>query len=140
MSVTDDEIREILTETRVIALVGWSPNPARPSHGVARFLAAHGYRVIPVTPGQAGGIALGERIRGSLSEITESVDMIDIFRRPEAIGPIVDEALERFPELKTVWMQLGLFHPEAAAKARARGIRVVENRCPAIEYPRLIGA
>lgn len=140
MSVTDDEIRDILTETRVIALVGWSPNPARPSHGVARFLAAHGYRVIPVNPGQAGGMALGERIRASLSEITESVDMIDIFRAPEAIGPIVDEALERFPELKTVWMQLGLFHPEAAAKARARGVRVVENRCPAIEYPRLIGA
>lgn len=140
MSVTDDDIRDILTETRVIALVGWSPNPARPSHGVARFLAAHGYRVIPVNPGQAGGMALGERIRASLSEITEPVDMIDIFRAPEAIGPIVDEALDRFPELKTVWMQLGLFHPEAAAKARARGVRVVENRCPAIEYPRLIGA
>lgn len=140
MSVTDDEIRDILTETRVIALVGWSPNPARPSHGVARFLAAHGYRVIPVNPGQAGGMALGERIRASLAEITEPVDMIDIFRAPEAIGPIVDEALSRFPELKTVWMQLGLFHPEAAAKARARGVRVVENRCPAIEYPRLIGA
>lgn len=140
MSVTDDDIRDILTETRVIALVGWSPNPARPSHGVARFLAAHGYRVIPVNPGQAGGMALGERIRASLSEITEPVDMIDIFRAPEAIGPIVDEALERFPELKTVWMQLGLFHAEAAAKARARGVRVVENRCPAIEYPRLIGA
>ena len=140
MSVTDDDIRDILTETRVIALVGWSPNPARPSHGVARFLAAHGYRVIPVNPGQAGGMALGERIRASLAEITEPVDMIDIFRAPEAIGPIVDEALERFPELKTVWMQLGLFHPEAAAKARARGVRVVENRCPAIEYPRLIGA
>lgn len=140
MSVTDDDIRDILTETRVIALVGWSPNPARPSHGVARFLAAHGYRVIPVNPGQSGGMALGERIRGSLSEITEPVDMIDIFRAPEAIGPIVDEALDRFPELKTVWMQLGLFHAEAAAKARARGVRVVENRCPAIEYPRLIGA
>lgn len=140
MSVTDDDIRDILTETRVIALVGWSPNPARPSHGVARFLAAHGYRVIPVNPGQAGGMALGERIRASLAEITEPVDMIDIFRAPEAIGPIVDEALDRFPELKTVWMQLGLFHPEAAAKARARGVRVVENRCPAIEYPRLIGA
>lgn len=136
----DDEIRDILTTTRVIALVGWSPNPACPSHGVARFLVRHGYRVIPVNPGQAGGMALGETIRASLSDIAEPVDMVDIFRKSDAIGPIVDEALERLPELRTIWMQLGLFHPEAAAKARARGIRVVENRCPAIEYPRLIGA
>jgi uncharacterized protein len=134
---SDDELRDILTRTRVIALVGWSPKPDRPSHRVAAFLVHHGYRVIPVNPGQAGMLALGERVRASLSEIAEPVDMVDIFRRSEEVGPVVDEALERFAELRTVWMQLGVFNPEAAARARMRGVTVVENRCPAIEIPRL---
>jgi predicted CoA-binding protein len=137
MPHTDDDLRAILTRSRVIALVGWSPKPDRPSHRVAAFLAQRGYRVIPVNPGQAGMLALGETVRASLSDIAESVDMVDIFRRSEEVGPVVDEALERFPELRTVWMQLGVFNPEAAARARARGVDVVENRCPAIEIPRL---
>jgi uncharacterized protein len=137
MDPTDAEIADILTTTRVIALVGWSPNPDRPSHGVARYLAARGYRVIPVNPGQAGLAALGETVRASLSEIREPVDMVDIFRRSDAVLPVVVEALAAFPDLKTIWMQLGVENAEAAALAEARGVRVVQNRCPAIEIPRL---
>lgn len=133
----DDRLTKILTSCRVIALVGWSPKSDRPSHGVARFLAARDYRVIPVNPGQAGQIALGETVQASLSDIAGHVDMIDIFRRSEEVGPVVDEALARFPELKCIWMQLGVEDPAAAARAEARGVQVVMNRCPAIEIPRL---
>lgn len=133
----DDRIARILTEVRVIALVGWSPKPDRPSHGVARYLAQKGYRVIPVNPGQAGQFALGEEVKASLSDIEGHVDMIDIFRKSEDVGPVVDEALERFPELRCIWMQLGVEDSAAAARAEARGVEVVMNRCPAIEIPRL---
>lgn len=133
----DQRIARILTECRVIALVGWSPRPERPSHGVAAFLARRGYRVIPVNPGHAGKVALGETVRASLSDISGHVDMIDIFRRSEEVGPVVDEALACFPELKCVWMQLGVEDAKAAARAEARGVEVVMNRCPAIEIPRL---
>lgn len=133
----NDLIARILTEVRVIALVGWSPKADRPSHGVARFLSQRGYRVIPVNPGQAGQIALGEEVKASLSDIDGHVDMVDIFRRSEEVGPVVDEALERFPELKCIWMQLGVEDAAAAARASARGVEVVMNRCPAIEIPRL---
>ena len=137
MSPEDARISSILTQTKVIALVGWSPNPDRPSHGVARFLKARGYRVIPVNPGQAGVQALGEVVRASLSDISEPVDMVDIFRRSEAVGPVVEEALRVLPGLKTVWMQLGVINEPAAAAARAKGVQVVMNQCPAIEIPRL---
>lgn len=135
--LTDDTIRRILTETRTIALVGWSPNPARPSHGVAHYLRARGYRVIPVNPGQAGVSALGEVVRASLGEISEPVDMVDIFRRSEAAGAVVDAALAALPGLKVIWMQLGVMDAAAAERARAKGVQVVMNRCPAIEIPRL---
>ncbi|WP_426031386.1 CoA-binding protein [Cypionkella sp. TWP1-2-1b2] len=134
---TDTEIRDILTNVQSIAVVGWSPNPDRPSHGVARFLAQQGYRVIPVNPGQAGQIALGEVVRASLSEIEGGVDMVDIFRRSEEAGAVVDQALAAFPNLKAVWMQLGVTDPEAAKRAEARGVVAIMNRCPAIEIPRL---
>jgi predicted CoA-binding protein len=134
--MTDDDIRRILTTTRTIALVGWSPKPDRPSNGVARFLAAQGYRVIPVNPGQAGQQALGTMVRASLAEIDEQVDMIDIFRRSEEVLPVVEQALA-LPGVKTIWMQLGVVNEEAAALARAKGLEVVMNRCPAIESPRL---
>ena len=137
MSPEDARISSILTQTKVIALVGWSPNPDRPSHGVARFLKARGYRVIPVNPGQAGVQALGEVVRASLSDISEPVDMVDIFRRSDAVGPVVEEALRVLPGLKTVWMQLGVINEPAAAAARAKGVQVVMNQCPAIEIPRL---
>ncbi|MDQ1849097.1 CoA-binding protein [Gemmobacter fulvus] len=132
----DDDIRSILTTTRVIALVGWSPNPDRPSHRVAAFLAARGYRVIPVNPGQAGQQALGETVRASLADIHEPVDMVDIFRRSEDVPGVVDAALA-LPGVKVIWMQLGVTHAAAAAKAEAQGLRVVQDRCPVIEIGRL---
>lgn len=135
---TDTEIARILRETRVIALVGWSARPDRPSHRVARFLHARGYRVLPVNPGLAGqDSGLGEVVRRSLSDIAEPVDMVDIFRRSEEVGPVVDEALRVLPGLKVVWMQLGVVNDAAADAARAQGVQVVMNRCPAIEIPRL---
>jgi uncharacterized protein len=137
MQNSDADLRRILNGTKVIALVGWSSNTDRPSHRVAAFLAAKGYRVIPVNPGQAGKQALGEVVHASLSDITEPVDMVDIFRRSDEVGPVVDEALRVLPGLKTVWMQLGVEDEVAAAKARAAGVAVVMNRCPAIEIPRL---
>ncbi len=137
MTQTDARIADILRSTRVIALVGWSPNPDRPSHRVARFLHARGYRVIPVNPGQAGQRALGETVRASLSEIAEPVDMVDIFRRSSEVLPVVQAALAHLPGLRTVWMQLGVENAEAAALAEGQGVAVVQNRCPAIEIPRL---
>lgn len=134
--MTDDAtLRDILTGVKTIALVGWSPKPDRPSHEVAAFLHHKGFRVIPVNPGQAGQMtALGEVVRASLTE-AGPVDMVDIFRRPEEVGPVVDEAIAT--GAKVIWMQLGVVNDEAAAKARAAGLRVVMNRCPAIEMPRL---
>lgn len=137
MMNSDNDLRDILRTTRTIALVGWSPKPDRPSHRVAEYLKSRGYRVIPVNPGQAGQQALGETVRASLSEIAEPVDMVDIFRRAEEVGPVVDEALAHLPGVATIWMQLGIENPEAAARAVARGLNVVQNRCPAIEIPRL---
>ena len=134
---TDSTIRRVLTETQTIALVGWSPKPDRPSHRVAAFLKSRGYRVIPVNPGQAGQFALGETVRASLAEIGEPVDMVDIFRRSEEAGAVVDEALAALPGLKAVWMQLGVVDEAAAARAEAAGVTAVMDRCPAIEIPRL---
>jgi hypothetical protein len=108
---------------------------------VARFLKARGFRVIPVNPGLAGQVHLGETVQPNLSAIPAdaSVDMVDIFRRSEAVPAIVDEALAALPGLRTIWMQLGVTHAGAADVARARGVSVVQNRCPAIELPRLLG-
>lgn len=134
----DSEIRDILTSVKTIALVGWSPKRERPSHGVAAFLARKGYRVIPVNPGVAGSrTGWGEEVRASLADIGGGVDMVDIFRRSEAAGAVVDEALAALPGLKAVWMQLGVVDEAAAARARAAGVEVVMDRCPAIEIPRL---
>lgn len=135
--MTDDDIRRILTSVRTIAVVGWSPKPDRASHRVAEFLKRKGFRVIPVNPGQAGLEALGEVVRASLAEIGEAVDMVDIFRRSEEAGAVVDEALAALPGLTAVWMQLGVVDEAAAARARAAGVEVVMDRCPAIEMPRL---
>ncbi|RBW59075.1 CoA-binding protein [Ruegeria sp. A3M17] len=136
---TDPFLKDILRRTKVIAVVGVSMNPVRPSYYVARYLSLKGYTVIPVNPGHAGKLLFGQTVRASLSEITQPVDMVDIFRRSEAVPPIVDEALSFFPDLPTIWMQIGVEHPEAAAKAQARGVDVVMNRCPKIEYQRLFG-
>ena len=130
----DSEIRDILTNVKTIALVGWSPRPERPSHRVAAFLKRRGYRVIPVNPGQAGQEAMGERVVASLAEAGQ-VDMVDIFRRSEDAGAVIDEASA--VGAKVVWTQLGVIDEAAAARARAAGLKVVMDRCPAIEIPRL---
>jgi predicted CoA-binding protein len=134
----DEDIARIARSIKVIAVVGLSPNEARPSWGVARFLQANGYRVIPVNPGQAGGTILGETVYASLSDIPKSahVQMVDIFRKSEAVGPIVDEALAHLPDLKSIWLQLGIRNDAAAARAEAKGITVIQDRCPKIEFPR----
>ena len=131
---SDDDLRDILTSVKTIAVVGWSPKPDRPSHGVAAFLKRRGYRVIPVNPGQAGQSALGETVVATLAE-AGPVDMVDIFRRSEEAGAVADEAVRL--GAKVVWMQLGVVDEAAASRARAAGVRVVMNRCPAIEIPRL---
>jgi predicted CoA-binding protein len=134
-SYPDDFLRQILTEARIIAVVGASPRPHRPSHGVMRYLQRHGYRAIPVNPFAAGEKILGEACYAKLEDIPEAVDMVDIFRRPEMAGGAVDEAIAI--GAKAVWMQLGVRDDAAAARAEARRIRVVMDRCPAIEIPRL---
>ena len=139
--VSDAELRDILATTRTIACVGVSINPVRPSYFVARYLGYRGYRVIPVNPGQAGKTLFKEEIRATLEDIPKDagVDMLDLFRRSEHVLPIVKDAIATLPDLKTVWMQIGVENEEAADLARAHGLRVVQNRCPKIEYQRLFG-
>lgn len=136
---TDALLKDVLTRTKTIAVVGVSLNPVRPSYYVARYLSLKGYRVIPVNPGHAGEILFGAEVKAALSEIAEPVDMVDIFRRSEAVPPIVQEALATFPALQTIWMQIGVENAQAAALAEARGVTVIQNRCPKIEYQRLFG-
>lgn len=139
MDYTDAHLKDILKRTRRIAVVGVSLNPVRPSYYVARYLDLKGYQIDPVNPRHAGETLFGKQIVGALSDIDGAVDMVDIFRRSEAVPEIVDEALEVLPGLATIWMQIGVSHEQAAAKAEARGITVIQNRCPKIEYQRLFG-
>jgi len=132
-------IRDILKDVKTIAMVGASENPARPSYLVFKYLLERGYRMIPVNPGRAGSEFLGQRFVASLAEIGEPVDMVDIFRNSAAAGDIVDEALSLVPLPKVIWMQLTVRNDEAAARAEAKGVKVVMNRCPKIEYGRLSG-
>lgn len=136
---SDAHLRDVLKRTRRIAVVGVSLNEVRPSFYVARYLKLKKFDVIPVNPVHAGKIAFGSTVIGSLSEIEGGVDMVDIFRRPEHVPQVVDEALACFPDLATIWMQIGVWHEEAAQKARASGVDVIMNRCPKIEYQRLFG-
>jgi len=132
---SDDYIRQIFARVKTIAMVGASPRPDRPSYRVMRFLQGKGFRVIPVNPQAAGETINGEKVRSSFSEISEPIDMVDIFRRSELVAPVVDEAIAK--GTKIIWMQLDVRDDKAAAKAEAAGINVVMNRCPAIEIPRL---
>ena len=131
----DPYLRNILTSVRRIAVVGASPRHERPSHGVMAYLQRHGYRAIPVNPNATGDTINGERCYAALAEVPEPIDMVDVFRRSEAAGDAVDQAIAA--GAKIVWMQLGVRDDEAAARAEARGLKVVMNRCPAIEIPRL---
>ncbi len=134
---SDDVLRRILRDVRVIAMVGASPDWNRPSYFAMKYLQGKGYRVIPVNPKAAGSEILGERCYASLKEIPEPVDMVDIFRNSAAAGPISDEAIEI--GAKVVWMQLGVRNDAAAERAEAAGLTVIMNRCPKIEYGRLYG-
>ncbi len=132
---SDAAIRTLLRDTGTIALVGASANPSRDSHGVMAFLQRQGYRVRPVNPMLAGQELLGETVVARLSDIEGQIDMVDIFRNSEAAGEAVDEAIAA--GAKAVWMQLGVINAAAAARAEAAGLKVVMNRCPKIEIPRL---
>ncbi|MBM3483861.1 MAG: CoA-binding protein [Alphaproteobacteria bacterium] len=136
-SYSDEYLRDVLRSVRTIAMVGASTNWNRPSYFVMKYLQAKGFRVIPVNPTAAGQELLGEKVYASLSDVPESVDMVDIFRCSDQVGPIVDEAIKI--GAKVVWMQLTVRNDKAAAKAEAAGLRVVMNRCPKIEFGRLSG-
>ena len=131
----DAYLRDILTSVRTIAVVGASPRRERPSHRVMAYLQRHGYRTFLVNPNAVGGTINGEPVYAKLADIPEAIDMVDVFRRPEAAGGVVDEAIAA--GAKIVCMQLGVRDDAAAARAEARGVKVVMNRCPAIELPRL---
>ncbi len=136
-SYSDQYLRSILASVKTIAMVGASPHWNRPSYFAMKYLQGKGFRVIPVNPRAAGETILGERVYADLAEISEPVDMVDIFRNSEAAGAIVDEAIRI--GAKIVWMQLGVRNDAAAARAESAGLRVVMNRCPKIEYSRLHG-
>ncbi|MGZ9810297.1 CoA-binding protein [Pseudoroseicyclus sp. H15] len=136
----DDYIRDVLTEAKVIALIGASDKEDRPSHRVMKFLQSRGYRVIPVNPRLAGKELLGEKVYGDVREIEEEVDMIDIFRKSEDVPSVALAAMSHFKTLKSIWMQVGVTSFAAAEVARAKGLKVVQDRCPAIEIPRLLDA
>ena len=131
----DEDIRDLLTNARTIAMVGTSDRPDRPSNRVMKILQDQGYRVIPVNPQITGEHIHGEYVWRELAQIGEPIDIVDIFRRPEAAGQAVDDAIAI--GAKAVWMQIGVINEEAARRAEAAGLKVVMDRCPAIEIPRL---
>jgi predicted CoA-binding protein len=128
-------LRRILQENRTVAVVGLSPDRHRPSHLVAKYLLDHGYHVIPVNPGQE--MILGQPCYPSLLEIPEPVDVVNLFRKPQHVPLLIDQAIRI--GAKVIWMQLGIVHEQAAAKARKAGLEVVMDRCMKIEHARLFG-
>ncbi len=135
----DATLRTILQSLRVVAVVGVSPNPVRPSYFVARYLGLKGKRVIPVNPGHAGEMLFGEPVVATVRDLPPEVDMLDVFRRSEHVAPLVREALDHLPNLKTIWLQIGVTSDEARAMCAERGVTFIQNRCPKIEYQRLFG-
>ena len=133
----DEYLRGLLRRTKTVAMVGASPNWNRPSYFVMKYLQGKGFRVIPVNPRAAGEEILGEPVVASLTDIGVPVDMVDVFRASDAAPAIVEDAIRI--GAKTVWMQIGVRHDEAAARAEAAGLDVVMNRCPKIEFSRLCG-
>jgi hypothetical protein len=135
MLPSDDELRSILTSARTIAVVGISEKPERDSNGVSRYLKAQGYRIVPVNPSLS--TVLSETSYPSLAAIPPEVrvDIADLFRQSERVPPIVDQAIAR--GVPVIWMQVGVEHPEAAAKARRHGITVLENTCIMVQHRRL---
>jgi predicted CoA-binding protein len=135
---SDQEIRELLTAARTIAVVGISDDPERDSYMVAEFLQRQGYRIIPVNPRlvNLNIQVLGEKAYATLRDVPEKIDIVDIFRRPETVMPVVEDAIAA--GAGAVWMQLSIVNEEAAARAEAAGLNVVMNRCMAVEYRRLM--
>ena len=138
-SYSDDYIRDILTSVKTIAMVGASANPARPSFFVLKYLAERGFKMLPINPGLAGQAIHGLPVFARLADAPQPIDMVDVFRRSDAAGAVVDDALALPTPPKVIWMQLGVRDDAAAARAEARGVKVVMNRCPKIEYGRLSG-
>ena len=132
---SDEDIADLLRNARTIAVVGASDRPDRPSYGVMKFLQEWGYRVLPVNPQITGEHILGEFVWRELAQIGIPIDIVDIFRRPEMAMEAVEQAI--FVGARAVWMQLGVINEEAAAGAEAAGLKVVMDRCPHIEIPRL---
>ncbi|NDL61982.1 CoA-binding protein [Acerihabitans arboris] len=133
--MTDTDIADILTSVKTIALVGASDNPSRASHGVMAYLLQQGYQVFPVNPALAGKEILGQKTYGSLTEIPVKVDMVDVFRRSEAVYDLAQQAIAI--DAAVLWMQLGVINEQAAVLAKNVGMQVVMDRCPKIEIPRL---
>jgi predicted CoA-binding protein len=137
----NDILRKILSETKTIAAVGVSTNPIRPSYFVIRYLHYRGYNMIPVNPTYAGSELFGKKVLSSLSDIPadQPVEMVEVFRKANAVPAILDDALEHLSGLKTLWMQFDIYNEDAASVARARGLQVVQDRCPKLEFQRLSG-
>lgn len=131
----DEDLRALLQSTQTIALVGASNKPERDSFKVMRFLQSQGYRVIPVNPRLVGSEINGEPVVAALADISERVDLVDIFRASDSVGPVVDAAIAI--GARAIWMQLGVINAPAAATAEAAGLKVVMDHCPKIEIPRL---
>ena len=138
-SYLDDTIRGILKDVKTVAIVGATNNPARPSYIVFKYLLERGYDVVPVNPRLAGHDVLGVKAYGSLSDVERPIDMVEIFRNSSEAGSVTDEALTLDPLPKVIWMQLSVRDDAAARRAEAKGVKVVMNRCPKIEYGRLSG-
>ena len=141
---SDNHLRKILTNTRTIAAVGISANPVRPSNYVGRYLWQRGFRVIAINPAYAGQTLFGETVQARLADIPEDygpIDMVDIFRRSDQAGAVVDEAIDVLAGrgLRTIWMQFEVIDEAAAERARARGLEVIMDRCPKLEHQRLNG-
>jgi len=134
----DAYLRTILAGTRRIALVGASPDASRASNYVMLFLLERGYEVVPVKPTIAGTEIHGQKVVASLAEVTQPIDLVDVFRNSQAAGRVTDEAIAA--RAKAIWMQMGVRNDEAAKRAEAAGIKVVMNRCPKVDYPRLFGS
>ncbi|RWP43966.1 MAG: CoA-binding protein [Mesorhizobium sp.] len=132
-------IAGILNSVKTIAMVGASANDVRPSYFVLKYLLGKGFSVFPINPGQAGKEILGRMTYARLADVPEPIDMVDVFRGSAAVPGVVDEVLRLDPLPKVIWMQLGVRHDEAAARAEAAGIKVVMNHCPKIEYGKLSG-
>lgn len=138
---TDADLRAVFSETKTLACVGMSTNPVKPSYLVARYLNLRGFAVVPVNPAYTGQSLFGAPFVASLADcpLNPPIDMVDIFRRSDQAGAVVDEALATLPHLRTIWMQIGVIDAAAAERALARGVRVIMDRCPKIEYQRLFG-